>query len=90
MSDVEKGPVYGVELIKSLQIGSGNMLQALPTRQDLLRVRQISERAVAGFEVLTDHYRHKCEEVERLKNVIRQVIQGRWSVTELQEVIGEI
>lgn len=29
-------------------------------------------------------------EVERLKNVIRRVIAGEWSVTDLQEAIGEL
>lgn len=31
----------------------------------------------------------ECE-IERLKSVIRRIISGRWSVTELQESIGDI
>lgn len=86
----ELGPVYGVNLIDALPLGSGSMKQAMPTRSDLLKVQRVSERTVAGYEVLLDHYKHQCSEVERLKNVIRQVIRGKWSVTELQEVIGDI
>ena len=50
----EVGPIYGVELIRDLPIGG--MLQAMPTRSDLDQVRRISERTVAGYEVLLRHY----------------------------------
>lgn len=83
----ETGPVYGVNLIDVLPLGNGAMKQAMPTRSDLLKVQKISERTVAGYEVLLDHYRHQVSEVERLKKEIRNVIAGKWSVTELQEVV---
>ena len=54
----EMGPIYGVELIDTLPLGNG-MLQAMPSRDDLLQVKRISERTVAGYEVLLDAYRKK-------------------------------
>lgn len=85
----KSGPVYGVRLLDTLPLGSGSMLQAMPCKSDLEQVRRINERTVAGFEVLTDHYREQCNEVARLKDLIRQVIAGQWSVTMLQEAIGD-
>ena len=68
----ESGPVYGVRLIKSLPLGSGGMVQAMPSKGDLEQVRKVNERVVAGFEVLTDHYRKQCNEVARLNDLLRQ------------------
>ena len=83
------GPVYGVKLLGDLPLGKGGMLQAMPSRADLVAVKKISMRTAAGFEVLTDHYTKKTIEVERLKDLIQQVIEGTWSVTELQEALGD-
>lgn len=66
MSEPEKGPCYGVDLIDTLPLGNGTMTQAMPSRADLDKVREISERTVAGYEVLLDHYRYKCEQLERI------------------------
>lgn len=55
----ETGPIYGVELIDTLPLGGGGMLQAMPNRRDLDQVRKISVRTVAGYEVLLDAYRKK-------------------------------
>ena len=55
MSKKEVGPIYGVPLIGTLKL-NGGMMQAMPSRQDLQRVRQISDRAVAGYEVLLTKY----------------------------------
>ena len=85
----DSGPCYGVRLIDTLPLGSGSMKQAMPTRRDLDAVREISERTVAGYEVLLDHYRDRVLEVERLTGLIREVITGNWCVTELQEAIGQ-
>ena len=49
------GPIYGVELLDSLPL-DGGMRQALPGADDLVRVRNVSERTVAGYEVLLEHY----------------------------------
>jgi len=69
----EKGPIYGVCLIKDLPLGG--MKQAMPSRRDLEQVRSISERTVAGFEVLLSHYlamKSTAEMLEaRLKCVVR-------------------
>ena len=50
------GPIYGVKLIDTLPLDNGSMLQQMPSRQDLDDVRQISERTVAGYEVLLGHW----------------------------------
>lgn len=86
----QSGPVYGVRLLKTLPLGKGGMLQAMPSKADLTQVQRINERTVAGFEVLTEHYREQCNEVTRMKDLIRQVIDGKWSVTLLQEAIGDL
>lgn len=64
----EIGPVYDVELIDTLPL-QGSMLQAMPNRADLIRVRKVNERTAAGYEVLLRHW-HKTSnsvEVEELK-----------------------
>lgn len=58
MSDdtTKKGPVYSVDLtIDTLPIGGG-MTQQLPSASDLARVKEVSERTAAGYEVLMAHY----------------------------------
>ena len=84
------GPIYGVTLLETLPIDKGGMLQQMPSRCDLMQVQKISQRTTAGFEVLTHHYQKRCDEVARLTDMIRQVIEGTWSVTELQEAIGDV
>lgn len=63
------GPVYGVELIDSLPLGTGIMTQAMPSRQDLANVRRVDggERVAAGYEVLLSHYRNAMETIQQLK-----------------------
>lgn len=58
----ELGPVYGVELIKTLPIGGGLMIQAMPSRDDLEQVRKLNERTAAGYECLLAHYRRERRE----------------------------
>jgi hypothetical protein len=58
MNEVKKaGPIYGVELIDSLPLDGGSMTQAMPSRRDLDDVLKRSQRTVAGYEVLLEHYR---------------------------------
>lgn len=52
----EIGPVWGVKLLDCVPL-TGVMMQALPCRQELERVRRTSERTVAAFEVLLAHYK---------------------------------
>ena len=54
------GPIYGVELLDSLPL-DGGMRQALPSAEDLVQVRNVSERTVAGYEVLLEHYQRLRE-----------------------------
>ena len=65
----EAGPIYGVELLKSLPL-DGGMRQALPNRRDLERTRADNDRVAAGFEVLTEHYRRAMTEIERLQSAL--------------------
>lgn len=55
----ETGPLYGMELIDSLPLGSGGMTQAMPSRSDLEGVMNYRQggRVVAGYEILLDHYK---------------------------------
>lgn len=66
----QKGPIYGVELIDTLPLDGGEMLQAMPSRVDLERVREVSERTVAGYEVLLEHYRRWRRAAEELARYV--------------------
>lgn len=61
----EVGPIYGVELLKTLPL-DGGMLQALPSRRDLDEIWKRNLRVVAGYEVLLEHYRRGQAEIKRL------------------------
>lgn len=52
----ETGPVYGVPLIDTLPLGTGGMLQQMPSRHDLEECQKRHQRVVAGYEVLLAHY----------------------------------
>lgn len=86
----EKGPVYGIRLIHSLPVGTGTMIQTMPSRSDLEKTADVSERTAAGYEILLSKYRQQREEISRLTALIRSVIDGKWSVTDLQEAIGDV
>lgn len=64
MSKKETGPVYGVPLIDTLPLGTGAMLQQMPSRADLEQVRIRNERVAAGYEVLLAHFR-ECQEIAK-------------------------
>ena len=67
----EVGPVYGVDLIDSLPLGSGCMRQAMPSCDDLNNVVESGVggcgRVVAGYEVLLSHYHRLVAEVAELR-----------------------
>jgi hypothetical protein len=71
----EVGPVYGVDLIDSLPLGSGLMRQAMPSREDLWRLMSNrmhgSERIVAGYEVLLSHYHRLVSELDGSKQAAK-------------------
>ena len=86
----DSGPVYGVRLIRELPIGG--MFQAMPSRRDLEQVREISERTVAGYEVLLQHYREQCEKMKKLEESWQdghsvQELRHREEVGRLKELI---
>jgi hypothetical protein len=58
----ERGPIYGVELIETLPLGGGVMLQQMPTRSDLQWVRTHGDRVAAAYEVLLSHWRQAIKE----------------------------
>lgn len=69
--EVEKGPVYGVPLIRSLPLGKGCMLQAMPSRADLMKAGKHHTRLVAGYEVLLAHYTQLKSDLERIQKAHR-------------------
>jgi hypothetical protein len=81
------GPVYGVKLLSAMR--AGGMIQAMPSSEDLKAIKDRHTRVVAGFELLTQHWRDQVQEIERLRGMIKSVICGKWTVTELQEAIGD-
>lgn len=84
------GPIYGVKLLEALPLGKSGMNQAMASREDLKRVKQVSERTAAAYEVLTEHYREVHRENLRFRLLIEDVIKGQYSLTRLQEAIGAI
>lgn len=74
----EVGPVYGAPLIDALPLGDCGMMQAMPTRQDLQRTREVSERTAAGYEVLLSHYLAAAEQIAII-DMIRNLGEG-WLV----------
>ena len=52
----ERGPVYDVQLIESLPLGGGGMMQQMPNREDLMACGKRFQRVAAGYEVLLHHY----------------------------------
>lgn len=70
-ADSLTGPIYGVQLLDTLPLGSGCMLQQMPSRYDLQRVERVSQRTVAGLEVLTAHYRNVTEGIGRLEQLLK-------------------
>lgn len=68
------GPVYGVELIRDLPLGSGGMRQAMPSRQDLKQVREFNERTAAGYEILLQHYLAQRDMIEALTASIDRAV----------------
>jgi hypothetical protein len=66
------GPIYGVELIDNLNLGTGSMRQAMPSRLDLQEVAKISTRTVAGYEVLLSHYRDQQQRIAKLEAALRE------------------
>lgn len=77
---VEKGPIYGVELIDTLPLGkAGGMLQAMPNRDDLRGVR--CARVAAGYEVLLAHYlelrnQQPAEPTYTMSQAIDRIVDG--------------
>lgn len=74
----EVGPVYDVELIRTLPLGTGLMSQAMPSREDLMNVGKTAVRGcgrvVAGYEVLLSHYHRLVSELDGSKQVAKVLL----------------
>lgn len=81
----DSGPIYGVRLIRDLPIGTGGMLQAMPSRNDLEQVKTISERTVAGYEVLLSHYVAMKEKADKLEATLRCVVKNCVHIDDTRE-----
>lgn len=68
---MERGPIYGVELLESLPL-DGGMLQQLPGRDDLESIQDLRNgtRIVAGYEVLMEHYHRARAELDALSKEV--------------------
>ena len=73
----EKGPIYGVELIDVLPLGSGSMKQAMPSRMDLNRALKVNQRTVAGYEVLLASWRDLLTACKDVVHTMRALTQGQ-------------
>jgi hypothetical protein len=82
----DSGPVYGVRLIDSLPIGTGQMLQAMPKRSDLIQAQKVSERTVAGYEVLLSHYRELLIYKEAMDSMAAQMIHPKMTGLEMAQM----
>lgn len=72
----EHGPIYGIELLDTLPLDGGSMQQALPSRKDLDAIRKAkligSDRVVAGYEVLLEHYRRAKALADKLGAIVNE------------------
>ena len=63
----ERGPVYDVQLIESLPLGGGGMMQEMPDREDLMACGKQFRRVAAGYEILLYHYQLQTDRLKLLK-----------------------
>jgi hypothetical protein len=71
---IEKGPIYGVELIDELPLGKvSGLTQAMASRADLEIARRYSDRTAAAYEVLLGHWRREKAERERLQALLKAI-----------------
>ena len=82
----DSGPVYGVRLIDALPLGGGAMMQAMPSRKDLIDARSMSERTVAGYEVLLSHYRELLIYKEAMDSMAAQMIHPKMTGLEMAKI----
>jgi len=82
----ESGPVYGVRLIKTLPLGKGMMLQAMPSKQDLQQVQKVNERTAAGYEVLLSHYQELLIYKEAMDSMAAQMIHPKMTGLEMAQM----
>ena len=73
----ERGPVYDVQLIESLPLGGGGMMQAMPSREDLMACGRRFQRVAAGYEVLLHHYLIAIDTISKIEKAGEQWRQGQ-------------
>jgi len=73
----ERGPVYDVQLIESLPLGGGGMMQAMPNREDLMACGKRFQRVAAGYEVLLHHYLIAINTISKIEEAGEQWRQSQ-------------
>ena len=73
----ERGPIYDVQLIESLPLGGGGMMQAMPNREDLMACGKQFRRVAAGYEILLYHYQLQTDRLKLLRDFTLSV---EWNV----------
>ena len=72
----ERGPVYDVQLIESLPLGGGGMIQQMPSREDLMVCGKRFQRVAAGYEVLLHHYLLAINAINTIEEASEEWRQG--------------
>ena len=72
----ERGPVYDVQLIESLPLGGGGMIQQMPSREDLMVCGKRFQRVAAGYEVLLHHYLLAINAINTIEEASEEWGQG--------------
>ena len=72
----ERGPVYDVQLIESLPLGGGGMMQQMPNREDLMVCGTRFQRVAAGYEVLLHHYLLAINAINTIEEASEEWRQG--------------
>ena len=73
----KRGPIYDVQLIESLPLGGGGMMQAMPSREDLMACGKRFQRVAAGYEVLLHHYLIAINAISKIEEAGEQWRQSQ-------------
>ena len=71
------GPVYDVQLIESLPLGGGDMVQQMPSREDLMECGRRFQRVAAGYEVLLHHYHVAIDAINKIEKASEEWRQSQ-------------
>lgn len=71
---MEKGPIYGVELLETLPLGPGGFRQQMASLDDLKAIAKKHPRIVAAYEILTASFQGMLAE----RNEAREAAKECW------------